>query len=153
MENVKNLYNSMQAESAIKLILPLSSIQGVTKSLAEFNLGNFSVRQILKKHPTALPVELDITYQSNINFSIDYMYSELKKKLQVNYPFQKLPTDQYYGWSQAPNIQGAYFRLNGSYNAGSTSPIQVIGDSVSAVAPNRIEGALQSAKLAAEAFI
>ncbi len=153
MEIAKNLHNSMQTESAIKLILPMSSIQGVSKSLAEFNIGNFSVRQILKKHPTALPAELDVFYKSNINFSIDYVYSELKKKLQVNYPFQKLPSDQYFGWSQAPYVQGAYFKLSGAYMADKTSPFQILGDSVSAVAPNRIEGALQSAKLAAEAFV
>lgn len=153
MEGAKALHNAMRAESAIKLILPLSSIQGVSKSLAEFNLGNFSVRQIIKKHPTALPAELDIFYQTNINFSIDYVYSELKKKLQISFPFQKLSTDQYYGWSQSPYIHGAFFKLNGPLIADKTSPLQIIGDSVSSVAPNRIEGALQSAKAAAAAFV
>jgi predicted NAD/FAD-dependent oxidoreductase len=153
MEAAKNQYNAMVTESAIKLILPLSSIQGVTRSLAEFNLGNLTVRQIIKKHPTALPAELEVFYQTNINFSIDYIYSELKKKLQVNYPFQKLPSDQYYGWSQASFVQGAFFKLNGPLNNNKASPLQIIGDSVSAVAPNRIEGALQSAKLVAENLV
>lgn len=153
MESARNLFNSMQAESAIKLILPISSIQGITKPLVEFNLGNFSVRQLIKKQHNSMPVELDVYYQSNVNFSIDYIYSELKKKLQVNYPFQKLATDQFFGWSQAPFVQGAYFKLSAPYINDKSSPLQIIGDSVSATAPNRIEGALQSAKLAADSFI
>jgi len=153
MATAKNLYNAMVTESAIKLVLPLSSIQGVSRPLVEFNLGNLTVRQIIKKHPTTLPAELEVFYQTNINFSIDYVYSELKKKLQVNYPFQKLPTDQYYGWSQSAFVQGAYFKLNGSLTNDKASPLQIIGDSVSSVAPNRIEGALQSAKRVAESFV
>ena len=153
MEAARSLHSTMQTEAAIRLILPLSAIQGSARAVASFDLDNLRVRQVIKKHANALPVELDVQYPVSTIFSIDYIYGELKKKLQVNFPFQKLPTEQYYGWAQSQYIEGANFRLNASLATDKTSSFQLLGDAVSLVASNRVEGALQSAKAAAEAFV
>jgi hypothetical protein len=152
MEEARNLYNSVQTESAIRILLPLAALAGTPKAVSDFDLENFQVRQVVKKHPNALPVEIDIKYSSNVNFSIDFVYSELKKKLQINYPFQKLPPEQFYGWDQAPFIQGAKFSLGAPLKFNKASPFQIIGDSGAAIAAGRVEGALQSALTAAGAF-
>jgi hypothetical protein len=153
MELAKSMYNSLKTESIIRLVLPSSALPSSARGISEFNFENFDVRQIVKKHQNTLPIELDIKYSSNVNFSIDYVYGELKKKLQVNYPFVKLGSDQFYGWGQAPFIQGAYFKMNMGIKPELNSSFQLIGDAVSSLAPNRIEGALQSAQAASEAFI
>ena len=153
MEHAKSLWSSMSTEAAIRLVLPLSALPGTPKSLVEIDLENFDIRQVVKKHTNPLPVELDIKYLSNVNFSIDYVYGEMKKKLQISYPFQKLNSDQFYGWVQAPFIEGAYFKMNTEYKASNAADFQLIGDSISPVNPNRIEGALFTAKMAAASFI
>lgn len=152
MESAKTMLASLQTESAIKLILPLAALPNTPRPISEFELSNFIVRQVVKKKQS-MPVELDIKYQSNIIFSIDYVYNEIRKKLQITYPFQRMSADQYFGWAQAQFVQGAYFKMNTPYTRDLNSSIQVLGDSVSALSPNRVEGALQSAKAAAEAFI
>jgi hypothetical protein len=153
MTQANTLYSSMKTEAAIKLLLPLNALSGTPKPFAEFDLENFQVRQLVKKNQNALPVELDISYSSEVNFSVDFVYGELKKKLQINYPFQKMGSEQFFGWGQSPFIQGASFNLPGPVTMDKHSRLQILGDSGASIAPGRIEGALQSAKSASEAYI
>jgi hypothetical protein len=153
MEEAKIRFSVMKTEHDIKLQLPLNALLGVQKPYADFDLENFKVRQIIKKHQNALPVELDIKYSSDVNFSVDFVYAELKKKLQIGYPLQKLPPEQFYGWGQSPFIQGSVFNLGAPLTYDKRASFQIIGDSGALTAPSRIEGALQTAKAAAEAYI
>lgn len=153
MENAKALMNQLVTKNTIRLLLPTSAFPNNLKTISNRILDNFEIKTLVKKGTNAFPVELDIEYLSNIQFSIDYAYGELRKKLLVNYPFQKLNSEQFYNWQQSPYIQGSSFKFNLMLKQSPQSAFQIAGDSVALLSANRIEGALQSAQLAAEAFI
>ncbi|MGZ3690712.1 MAG: NAD(P)-binding protein [Pseudobdellovibrio sp.] len=153
MEMAKTLMPNLVTQNIIRLLLPTTAFPANLKTNSSMAFDNFDTSTLYKKTLGNLPVEFDIKYLSNINFSIDYVYGEIKKKLQVNYPFQKLSTEQFYSWQQTPFIQGALFKFDLNLKQDPQSIFQLIGDSVSAVEPNRIEGALQSAQKAMAAFI
>ncbi len=153
MEMARTLMPNLITENIIRLILPTSAFPNSLKAKSTMQFDNFETTIIYKKGQSSLPVEMDIKYLSNVNFSIDYVYSEIKKKLQINYPFQKLSSEQFYSWQQTPYIQGALFKFDLGLKQDPLSLFQIIGDSVATIEPNRIEGALQSAKKAMASFI
>jgi predicted NAD/FAD-dependent oxidoreductase len=153
MAQAKAALEQIQIENVIRLILPTSAVPSNIKPLAIVNSDNLQFRQVLKKRSTGSHIEIDIQHRSNISFSIDYAYNDLKSKMQVNYPFQRMTTDQFIDWQQVSYIGGAYFKLSKPVLNDRQSAFQLIGDSVSQEAPNTIEGALQSAFLAAQVFV
>lgn len=153
MAQARAAYEQVQIENIIRLILPASAVPANAKPWAMVDSDNLKFRQILKKRPTGSMVEIDIQHQSNVSFSVDYAYNDLKRKMQVNYPFQKMTTDQFMNWQQVSYIAGAYFKLSKPVLNERQTGFQLIGDSVALEAPNTIEGALQSAHLAAQAFV
>ena len=145
--------DQLKTENAIRLILPTSSMPNNIKSIQTTEFDNFKVRHVIKKHRHATPVELDVLYSSNIEFSIDYVYGEIRKKMQIKYPFSKLGTDQFYSWQQSRFVQGAYFTFPTPLVPPNNSGLFLAGDSIGTLGKGRIETALQSAKKAVETLV
>ena len=145
--------NQLKTENAIRLILPTSSMPNSVKSIQTTDFDNFKVRHIIKKHRQPTPVELDVLYPSNVDFSIDYIYAEIRKKMQIKYPFSKLGTDQFYSWQQSRFINGAYFTFPTPLVPPQDSNLLIAGDSIGTLGKGRIETALQSAKKAVENLV
>lgn len=154
MQTAKQWLDSVKNESAIRLLLPSSSLPNTAKPL-EFNAtDNFNVRQILKKNKNnTSAAELDVLFQSDVRFSIDFVYTDLKKKLQINYPFNKMTSDQFYNWQQAKFIQAAYFKSDKKLVNNSQSPFQILGDFLDDPFQHTIEASMRSAAAAANIFI
>lgn len=152
MAQAKAALEQVQIDNVIRLVLPTSAVPSNIKPLTIVDSDNLQFRQVLKKRPSVSHVEIDIQHQSNISFSIDYAYNDLKRKLQVNYPFQRMTTDQFMNWQQVSYIGGAYFKLSKPVLNDHQSAFQLIGDSVALESPHTVEGALQSALLAMQAF-
>ena len=142
-----------RTEYAIRLILPVSSIANTTKNFQNFEFPNFNVRQLIKKNKGSATVELDVLFNSNVNASIDFIYQELKKKLQINYPFSKLSGEQFYYWGKNSVSGGAFFHLNENIEYSPSDPILFVGDSFGGQPSARIEAALQSVKNALKTIV
>ncbi len=153
MSQARAAFEQVKVDNVIRLILPVSAVPASVKPITVVDSENLQYRQIVKKRPSGTHVEIDIKHRSNISFSIDYAYNDLKRKMQVNYPFQTMTADQFMNWQQVTSIGGAYFQISKPIIIDRQSRFQLIGDSVALVAPNSVEGALQSALLAAQAFV
>jgi hypothetical protein len=153
MEFALDSFNQLKVENAIRLILPTSVMANSFKAIQTTDFDNFKVRHIIKKHRHPTPVELDVLYPSNVEFSIDYVYGEIRKKMQIKYPFSKLSNDQFYSWQQSRYIQGAYFSFPTPLVQPQGSNLILAGDSIGTLGKGRIETALQSAKKAVETLV
>lgn len=153
MEFAQDAFNQLKVENAIRLILPTSSMANNVKAIQTTDFDNFKVRHVIKKHRHPTPVELDILYPSNVEFSIDYVYGEIRKKMQIKYPFSKLSNDQFYSWQQSRFVQGAYFSFPTPLVQAQVANLILAGDSIGTLGKGRIETALQSAKKAVETLV
>lgn len=153
MEFAQDAFNQLKIENAIRLILPTSSMANNAKNIQTTDFDNFKVRHIIKKHRHPTPVELDVLYASNVEFSIDYIYGEIRKKMQIKYPFSKLSNDQFYSWQQSRFVNGAYFSFPTPLVQTQVSNLILAGDSIGTLGKGRIETALQSAKKAVETLV
>lgn len=153
MQFAKDSFNQLKVENAIRLILPTSSMPNGVKSIQVTNFDNFNVRHVIKKHRHPTPVEMDVLYTSNIDFTVDYMYSEIRKKMQIKYPFSRLSNDQFFSWNRAQYINGAYFSFPSPLLPPPSTSFMLAGDSVGTLGRGRIESALQSAKKAVDNLI
>ncbi len=149
---------SLQVENTIKLILPSSSFAYTPKPYLEINIDGFDIRQIFKndkaKNDKATSsVELDLRYSAKNDVSVEDIQTLLKKRLQVNYSFQKLSVDHFYDWKQVKLIKGSAFKNHIVAPVITNNNFQIVGDFASAKAIYTIEGALQSAKQAATLFL
>lgn len=144
---------TLQTENSLRLILPASALPASAKNYVISEHDNLSFRQVVKKGKFTSHAELDIRTKSDTAVSIDYIYGVLKKKLQINYPFQTLPSDQYFDWHDAKFIQGAAFKNSKPVASSQTSNFQILGDFTSSLGATRIEGALLSAQKASERFL
>ena len=153
MSQARAAFENLKIDNVIRLLLPVSAIPATAKPFTVVDSADLQYRQVVKKRPTGTHVEIDIKHQTNISFSIDYAYNDLKRKLQVNYPYQTMTADQFMNWQQVASIGGAYFQISKPIISDRQSRFQLIGDSVALVAPNTVEGALQSALLAVQAFV
>lgn len=145
--------DTLKVENTIKIILPGSAAASLTKPILEISHEDISIRQIIKKNRVTPSLEIDVIYPSEQDLSVDYIYSVLKKKLQLNYPFEKLSTDQYYNWQQVKLIRGSKFKNYISVPESSNKNFQIVGDFTSNNAIYTIEGALQSATQASELLL
>jgi hypothetical protein len=144
---------SLETQNTIKFVLPLSAIGNSSKSLVETSYENLNLRQVVKRGRSSPLVEVDVSYLSKQDFSIDYIYNALKKKLQINHPLQKLSTEQFYDWKQVRLIQGSSFKNFLAIPDPLNANFQVVGDFTASSGIYTLEGALQSAKRAAELFL
>lgn len=153
MAQTRAAFEQVQIENVIRLILPTTAVASNVKPFTVVDSDNLQFRQVLKKTPSGSHIEIDIQHPSSVSFSIDYAYNDLKRKMQVNYPFQRMTTDQFMNWQQVSYIAGAYFKLSKPVLNDRQSAFQVIGDSVALESPQTVEGALQSALLAMQSFV
>ncbi len=144
---------TLKVENTIKLVLPNSALPSGAKPLVEVVYEDLHIRQIIKKNRAAPFVEIDVKYLSNREVSIDYIYDSLKKKLQLNYPFQKLSSDQFYDWHEVKLIKGSGFRNYMAIPESINNNFQIVGDFTANKTLYTIEGALQSATLASELLL
>lgn len=145
--------DTLKVENTVKIILPGSAAANLSKPVLEMSHEDISIRQIIKKNRVTSLLEIDVNYLSTQDISIDYIYGVLKKKLQLNYPFEKLSTDQYYNWQQVKLIRGAKFKNYMAIPESSNNNFQIVGDFTSNNAIYTIEGALQSAIQASELLL
>ncbi len=153
MLQARAAYDNLKTDNVIRLILPVGAVPATAKPFTIVDSENLQYRLVVKKRPIGTHVEVDIKHQTNISFSVEYAYNDLKRKMQVNFPFQTMTADQFMNWQQVSAIGGAYFQISKPIISDRQSRFQLIGDSVALVAPNTVEGALQSALLAAQAFV
>lgn len=142
---------TMQVENTLKIILPVSAVTA-GKSLVTADYEGLNFRQICKKTKTHT-AEIDVKQLLNKAVSIDFVYGALKKKLQINYPFQNLESEQYFDWRDSKYIQGSAFTNQKSVPVSQSSRFQILGDFASAEAPHSLEGAILSAQRASERFL
>ncbi len=152
MDWAETWLQTLEVENTLKLILPASAVPG-GKSLVQVDFEGLGLRQITKKNGAKTGVEIDVRQPSNKAVSIDFVYSALKKKLQVNYPFQNLTNEQYFDWRDSKFIQGSAFKNTRPFPLLESSRFQILGDFASAEAPHTMEGAILSAQRAAERFL
>ncbi|MEQ1723922.1 MAG: FAD-dependent oxidoreductase, partial [Pseudobdellovibrio sp.] len=144
---------SLETQNTIKIILPIAAIGNSSKSFVETSYENLTLRQVVKRGRSSPIVEVDVSYLSKEDVSIDYIYNALKKKLQISYPFQKLSTEQFYDWKQTRLIRGSSFKNFLAVPEPINYNFQVVGDFTANSGIYTLEGALQSAKLASELFL
>lgn len=144
---------TMEIQNTVKIILPIGAVPGSSKSLVTMDHENITLRQVIKKARSSPIVEVDVSYLSKNDVSIDYIYGALKKKLQINYPFQKLSTEQFYDWKQVKLISGSGFKNFMAVPESLNRNFQVIGDFTANSGIYTLEGALQSASQASELFL
>lgn len=144
---------SLEIQNTVKIILPIGAVPGNSKSIVTLEHESISLRQVIKKARSSPIVEVDVSYLSKNDVSIDYIYGALKKKLQINYPFQKLSTEQFYDWRQIKLISGSSFKNFLAIPEPLSNNFQVLGDFTANSGIYRLEGALQSAGRASELFI
>ena len=149
--------DTLKIENTIKINLPInvsnSNLTSAAKPFIEVKYGDLNIRQIIKKNKAISSLEVDVKFLANKDISIDYIYDIIKKKLQLNYPFQKLDTDQYFDWQQVKLIKGSSFKNFNAIPESINNNFQIIGDFTSTKAIYTIEGALQSAGLASELLL
>jgi protoporphyrinogen oxidase len=140
------LISDSKTDFAVRLILPPSAFSTTPKNFQNHDLSDFKIKQLVKKTKGVPIVELDVQYNSNLITSIDSIYAELKKKLQMNYPFSKLNNDQFYFWGRNSVSAGAFFHLNENKVISTSNSIFLAGDFWGQHASIGIEAALQSVK-------
>lgn len=145
--------NSLSTENVIKMIFPVSAASSNFKSQQCVDSNNFQFREIYKKATNGPHIEVDIKHLLEVNYSIDYVFGELRRRLQINYPFAKMTPDQYLDWRQVAAVQGAYFKFSAPPVLKTSPTFQVIGDAVALKSPNTVEGALETATEAAKKII
>lgn len=144
---------TMEVQNTVKIILPIGAVSGSSKPLVTLEHENVILRQVIKRARSSPIVEVDVSYLSKNDVSIDYIYGALKKKLQINYPFQKLSTEQFYDWKQVKLISGSGFKNFMAVPESINRNFQVIGDFTANSGIYTMEGALQSAAQASELFL
>lgn len=153
----KEWLNTLRVENAIKLILPMSALASPREHslVQETTYEGMKLRQVIKNSKTMQDphVEVDINYLSESQRSIDYIYSSLRKKLSLSFPFQSLDEQYYYDWSQIKLIQGGYFKNFIAVPEIQSTHFQVVGDFTAVKSLYTIEGALESAQTAAKIFL
>lgn len=155
MQWAENWLEAMKIENTIKLILPASAAPAGARALTTVAQDAFNFRQIVKKNAggQAANLEIDVDYLLNSPQSIDYIYGLLRRKLQINFPFQKLSPEQYYDWQQVKLIGGSHFRNFLAVPESVNPHFQIVGDFTAVKSIYRIEGALESAQRAADALL
>lgn len=153
MKWAKSWLTSMEIQNTIKIILPIGAVPVSSKPLVTVEHENVILRQVIKKARSSPIVEVDVSYLTKSDISIDYIYGALKKKLQINYPFQKLSTEQFYDWNQVKLINGSGFKNFMAVPESVNRNFQVIGDFTAHSGIYTMEGALQSASQASELFL
>lgn len=144
---------SLAIENAIKIILPGNAVPNLAKPRVEINTEDVNIRQIIKKGRLTPLVEIEVSYLQAEYKTIEMIYSLIKKKLQIDYPFEKLSVEQYFDWRQVKLIRGSKFK-NFMAVPPSTNPhFQIVGDFTPSTALRTIEGALQSAIRASELLL
>lgn len=162
---------TLQVKNTIKIVLPGNGPDGdltngllSAKELKSYTIvshESLNIRQIIKKNKDTSMLEIDVNYlisdpgsgSAKVDVSIDYIYSVLKKKLQLSYPFQKLLAEQFYDWSQIKLLKGSSFMNSSPVPISTNSNFQIVGDFNTAVAKYTIEGALQSATKASKLLL
>jgi hypothetical protein len=144
---------SLETQNTIKFILPIAALGNSSKSLVETSYEHLSLRQVIKRGRSSPIVEVDVSYLSKEDISIDYIYNALQKKLQISYPFQKLTAEEFYDWKQVRLIRGSSFKNFMALPEPSNSNFHVLGDFTANSGIYTLEGALQSAKRTSELFL
>jgi hypothetical protein len=145
--------SSMKVQNTIKLVLPLSAIPSGSKPITATTVDNLNIRQIIKRNKTPSTVEIEVQYWTGRDVSIEYIYNVLKKKLQVNYPLQKITPEQYFDWNQPRLIKGSSYQNFIAVPESVNTNFQIVSDFTQVKAIYTVEGALESAEKAAKLFI
>lgn len=153
MHWASNWLETVKVENSLKLILPPSAIASGGKGLVTAQHEALNMRQVLKKNISGSHAEIDVDYLANGQTSIDYIYGILRRKLSVNYQFQRLTSEQYYDWQQVKLIKGGHFRNFLAVPESVNPNFQIVGDFTAVKSIYKIEGALESAQRAAEALL
>lgn len=153
MHWASNWLETMKVENSLKLVLPPTAVNSGGKNLITAQHEALNMRQILKKGNLGSHAEIDVDYLLNSQSSIDYIYGILRRKLAVNFQFQRLTSEQYYDWQQVKLIRGGHFR-NFLAVPDSVNPnFQIVGDFTAVRSIYKIEGALESAQRAADLLL
>ncbi len=153
MSWAKAWLETLSVENTIKLILPGSASPGLTKPRIELISEDISIRQIVKKTKVTGTLEIDVSYLQNDYKTIESVYSVIKKKLQLEYPFEKLSPEQYFDWRQVKLIRGSKFKNFMAVPDSTNVNFQIVGDFTPSTALYTIEGAMQSATKASELLL
>ena len=155
----------LSVENTIKIILPSNSVLGpqitTVNDYLEITHENLNIRQVHKRNTPTSNLEIDVRYVMKKSvqsldkqeISIDHIYSVVKKKLQLNYPFQKLAPEFYYDWSQVKLIGGSGFKNENKIPHIPNPNFQIMGDFMDTSSRYTIEAALQSVNKASELLL
>lgn len=152
MQWASNWLETVKVENSLKLILPANAATS-NKTLITAQHESLNMRQILKKGALNSHIEVDVDYLSSGQNSIDYIYGVLRRKLPLNFQFQRLSSEQYYDWQQVKLIKGGHFRNFLAVPESADPNFHIVGDFTAVKSIYKIEGALESAQKAAESFL
>lgn len=144
---------TLEAENSIKIILPGNAVPNLTKPRVEFRAEDVNFRQIIKKGKLTPSVEIEVSYPQTEYKSIEAVYALIKKRLQIEYPFEKLSVEQYFDWRQVKLIRGSKFKNFMAVPESTNKYFQIVGDFTPSRAIYTIEGALESATRASELLL
>lgn len=144
---------TLAVENSIKIVLPGNAVPNLTKPRVELNAEDAYIRQIVKKGKLTPSVEIEVSYPQTEYKSVEAVYGLIKKKLQIEYPFEKLAVEQYFDWRQVKLIRGSKFRNFMAVPESTNKYFQIVGDFTPSRAIYTIEGALESATRASELLL
>lgn len=144
---------TLSVENTIKIVLPANALVHPAKNRIELVHEDLNIRQVIKKSKLIPSIEIDVSYQQNEYKTIENIYSAIKRKLQIEYPFEKLAVEQYYDWRQVKLIRGSRFKNFMAVPESVDPNFQIVGDFTPNTALYTIEGALQSATRASELLL
>ncbi|MBC7743354.1 MAG: FAD-dependent oxidoreductase [Bdellovibrionaceae bacterium] len=154
MKNAMTWAESLRRENTVKVILT-SQQQYVTaapiKNLMFFEDESLQVRQIVKKNKSSTWIEID--FKSNTagaSIEIEKINDFIKRKMKITFNVNKMSSENYFDWNRVRLIQGSAFTSPLVFPEIKSNSFQVVGDFASALKPQSLEGALQSALRAAE---
>lgn len=157
MDWAQEWLNTLSIENSLKLILPQSATSLQTSDFLELTYEGMNLRQILKKNKKSTLFEIDIRYpiqnfQKNeiSNFTVS---DAIRKKLQSNFTFQKLPSENFYDWSQIKLIGGSRFTNSKDVPQLNNPNFQIVGDFTKSNISPTIEEALRSATRASQLLL
>lgn len=144
---------TLAVENSIKIVLPGNAVPNLTKPRVELSAEGVNLRQIIKKGRLTPSVEIEVSYPQTQYKSIEAVYALIKKKLQIEYPFEKLSAEQYFDWRQVKLIRGSKFKNFMAVPESTNKYFQIVGDFTPSRAIYTVEGALESATRASELLL
>ena len=144
---------TLVVENSIKIILPGNAVPNLAKARVELSADDVIFRQIIKKGRLTPSVEIDVSYPQTEYKSIETVYGLIKKKLQIEYPFEKLSVEQYFDWHQVKLIRGSKFKNFMAVPDSTNMKFQIVGDFTPSRGLYTVEGALESATKASELLL